>query len=118
METIQVIARWQEIMAKTQEEMNQMAHVVAAHSCCHSYYYGESCASTRQHYIPNPFRAPDDVPPPVINPQVIKIDDQQDAFFSLSFVSVYDDFGPPANEVKKKVRAIEEKLKAMEGPIL
>lgn len=28
---------------------------------------------------------------------------------------MYDTFGPPANEVEKKVKAIEEKLRAMEG---
>lgn len=57
----------------------------------------------------------DGVPPPVINPPVIEIDDQEDAFFSPKVASVYNDFGPPANEVEKKVRAIEEKLKAIEA---
>lgn len=43
------------------------------------------------------------VPPPVINPPGIETDDQQDAFFSPRATSVYDAFGPPANEVEKKV---------------
>ena len=52
---------------------------------------------------------PGDVPPPVVNPHAIEIDDQYDAFFSPRSGSVYDAFGPPAAEAKKKVRAIEEK---------
>lgn len=55
------------------------------------------------------------VPPPLVNPPVIRIDDQHATFFSPRASSVYDTFGPPVAEVEKKVHAIEEKLKAMEG---
>lgn len=55
------------------------------------------------------------IPTPVINHSLIKIDDQHNAFFIPKVSFIYDVFGPPANEVEKKVRAIEEKLKAMEG---
>lgn len=62
-----------------------------------------------------PVRAPDGGLPPVIQPQVIEIDDQQDSFFGPRAASVYDAFGPPADEVEKKVRAIRENLKALES---
>lgn len=58
---------------------------------------------------------PSGVPPPVINPLVIEIDDQQDAFFSSRSGSIYDDIGLPTAEVENKVRDIEQKLKVMEG---
>lgn len=51
----------------------------------------------------------------VLNPPIIEVDDQQDAFFSPRVSSAYEAFGPPANEVEKKVKAIKEKLRAMEG---
>ncbi|XP_050875647.1 uncharacterized protein LOC127079285 [Lathyrus oleraceus] len=51
----------------------------------------------------------------LVNPPVIEMDDKHEAFFSPRVGSVYDAFSPPTAEVEKKVRAIEEKLKTMEG---
>lgn len=58
---------------------------------------------------------PGDVPPPVINPPFIEKDDQHNAFFIPRASSIYDVFVPLIVEVEKKVRAIEEKLKVVEG---
>lgn len=55
------------------------------------------------------------VPPQVVIPPIIEIDDEHDAFFSPRSGSVYDAFVPPTDLVEKKVRAIKEKLEAMEG---
>ncbi|XP_050890082.1 uncharacterized protein LOC127095439 [Lathyrus oleraceus] len=115
MDIIQAVARGKEIMAKIQKEMNQRAHAIAATPA--------TIPVTIENLVPpkgnTPVQiligAPDSVPPPFINPLIIEIDDQQDAFFSPRVASVYDTFGPSANKVEKKVRAIEEKLKAMEG---
>lgn len=81
-------------MAKMQEDMQQRANVSAN-------------AAT----VENPV-------PPQGNPQVqipTIIDDQHDAFFIPRADSVYDAFVPPTTEAEKKIYAIEEKLKTMEG---
>lgn len=66
-------------------------------------------------HVQIPITTPCVIPPSVVNPLVIEIDDQHDAFFSPRSDFEYDSFGPPVNKVEKKVRAIEDKLKAMEG---
>lgn len=53
--------------------------------------------------------------PSTLNPAVIEVDDHQDAFFIPRAASLYEAFGPTTNEVEKKVRAIEENLKAIES---
>lgn len=55
------------------------------------------------------------VPSLLVNIPVIEVDDQHDSFFSPRVGSVYDAFGLPTAKVKKKVHAIEEILKEMEG---
>lgn len=55
------------------------------------------------------------VPSVVLNPPIIEVDDQQDTFFSPRDASAYDAFGPRANDMEIKVKAIEEKLREMEG---
>lgn len=55
------------------------------------------------------------VPPLTLNSPVIEINDQHNAFFSIRFASLYEAFGPTTNDIEKKVKAIEEKLKAMES---
>lgn len=57
--------------------------------------------------VHTPIGAPDGVPPATVNPSVIEIDDQQDAFFSPTVASMYEAFGPPTNEVEKKFKAIK-----------
>lgn len=96
METIQAVARGQEIMAKMQEEMNQRAH--GATSIPNS---NPSVVET--HVLPHGnipahilMGAIDGVPPSVLNPLVIKVDDRQDAIFSPRVISMYDAFGPSA----------------------
>ncbi|XP_050909313.1 uncharacterized protein LOC127123099 [Lathyrus oleraceus] len=65
--------------------------------------------------VQTPTATPCVVPPPVVKPPVIEIDYQNDVFFNPRLSSIYDAFGPPTAEVEKKVCAIEEKLKGMEG---
>ncbi|XP_050889623.1 uncharacterized protein LOC127094905 [Lathyrus oleraceus] len=57
--------------------------------------------------------APDGVPNGNPRPHIFEIDDQHDAFFSPMATSQDDAFGSATNEVERKVKAIEEKLKAM-----
>lgn len=74
METIQVVARGQEIMAKSQEEMNQRTHDVTLIP---------TVIPTMENHVPpqgpTPFHilvgAPSCVPPPVLNPPVIEVND-------------------------------------------
>lgn len=44
-----------------------------------------------------------------------EMDDQNDAFYNPREESVYDAFGPTGAEIDRKFRAIEEKMKVMEG---
>lgn len=52
---------------------------------------------------------------PVILPG-FEMDDQNDAFYNPREEMVYDTFEPASTEIDRKFRAIEEKMKAMEGP--
>lgn len=106
MKTIQVVARDQEVMARIQEEMQQRVVVAIVDPLT---------PPQGNHAVQIPVMTLDDLPPPVINPYVIEIDEQHDTFFSLRVGSIYDVFAPPTNDMEKKVCAIEEKLKAMEG---
>lgn len=102
-----------------QEEMDQRAHVVATHVIPPP----TAIPTTVENLVPPqgnisvhiPVSASGGVPPSVINPPIIEVDDQQDAFSSPKAASVYNAFGPPTNEVEKKVWVIEYNLKAMEG---
>lgn len=100
METIQEVDRGQEIMAKMQEEINQ--HANASNP--------PPQGNPRVH-----IGAPGGVPHTTLNPPVIEIDDHQDAFFSPRAASIDEAFGPPTNEVEKKVKSIEEKVREMES---
>lgn len=111
METIQEVARGQEIMAKMQEEMNQRAH--AANPLIPSVV--ETHAPPPQGNPPVHVSAPGSVPSVNINPPIIEVYNQHDAFFNPMVASLYEAFGPTTNEVEKKVKAIKEKLKAMES---
>lgn len=111
METIHAIPRGQEVWAKIQEEMNQRAHGAAANPTAipmenHVTLHGNIPVQI-------PVGEHDSVPPSFLSPLIIEVGDQQDAIFSPRVASVYDAFGPSANEVGKKVRAIEEKLKVL-----
>lgn len=108
METIQVVARGQEVMARIQEEMQQRANDVA--TTVDPFVPPQGNNAVQIHMM-----TPGRVSPPVVNPPVIEIDDQHDAFSIPRSGSVYDAFGQPTAEMEKKVCAIEEKLKAMEG---
>lgn len=111
MEMVQEVARGQEIMVKMQEDKNQRANTV-----------NPPILPVVETSIP-----PHQVDPPVhidalggvlhvnLHPHVVGIDYQHDAFFIPRAASQYDAFGPTTNEVEKKVKAIEEKLKAMES---
>lgn len=111
METIHVVTRGQEILAKMQEEMNQRDKVV-----------NPLISLVVETLIPSPpqvdpsvhIGALDSVPQVNLHPLVIEIDNQYYAFFRPRAASQYDIFGPVTNEVEKKVRDIDEKLKEME----
>lgn len=49
------------------------------------------------------------------NPFVFEVDDHNDAFFNPRDESIYDAFGQTSVKIERKLRAIEEKMKAMEG---
>lgn len=116
MEIIQVVARGQEIMAKMQEEMDQCAHTSNPILVAHPLVVENPVPSPPNNTLAHiPVGAPGSVPRAILNPSVIEIDDQQDAFFSPMAASMYEAFAPPANEVEKKVKAIEEKLRTMES---
>lgn len=115
METIQVVARGQEIMDKMQEEMNQHAHTTNPTSAAHPLVIDNHVPSQRNPPVYIPVGASSNVPQPILNTPIIEIDDQQDAFFSPKVAYMYESFGPPSNEVEKKIKAIEEKLRAMES---
>ncbi|XP_050883483.1 uncharacterized protein LOC127086729 [Lathyrus oleraceus] len=96
-------------MAKMQEEMNQRASTTnpPTHPAVET---------------PNPvpqvnplinISAPGGVPNGNPRPHVFEIDDRYYAFFSPRAASQYDAFGSATNEVERKVKAIEEKLKTM-----
>lgn len=110
MEMIQEVSRGQEIMQNMQEDMNQHANA-----------YNLSIPLVVETLIPHShvdppvhIGTPDDVLPVNIHPSVVEVDDQHDAFFSPRDAFQYDAFGPATNEVEKKVRTTEEKLKADE----
>lgn len=118
MENIQAVARGQETMAKMLEEMNQHVHAANPIPTANPSLIPptiENPAVLPQSNPPVQIGAPSSVPPVNLHPPVVKIDDQYNAFFSPWAASHYDAFGPATNEVEKKVRAIEDKLKAMES---
>ncbi|XP_050875576.1 uncharacterized protein LOC127079204 [Lathyrus oleraceus] len=109
METIQAVARGQEVMAKMQEEMNQRASTTNPPTPPAV----ETPTPVPQVDPPININAPGGVPNDNPRPHVFEIDDQHDAFFSPRDASQDDAFGSATNEVERKVKAIEEKLKAM-----
>lgn len=98
-------------MAKMQEDMNQ--HANAANPPIPPMV--ETPIPPSQVDPPIHIGAPDGVPHVNLHPPVVEIDDQHDAFFSPKVASQYDAFGLATNEVEKKVKAIEEKLKSMKS---
>ncbi|XP_050914741.1 uncharacterized protein LOC127129632 [Lathyrus oleraceus] len=109
METIQAVARGQEVMAKMQEEMNQRASTTNPPTPL----VVETPTLVPQVDPPININASGDVPNDNPRPHVFETDDQHDAFFSPRDASQDDAFGSTTNEVERKVKAIEEKLKAI-----
>lgn len=99
-------------MAKMQEEMNQHAHVTNPILVAHPTVIENLVPPPLVHILVGPLGG---VPPAVLNPFVIQIDDQQDNFFSPMVASMNEAFGSPANKAEKKVKVVEEKLKVMES---
>ncbi|XP_050920371.1 uncharacterized protein LOC127138007 [Lathyrus oleraceus] len=116
METLQAVARGQEVITRSHEELRLANQRVAANTP-----------------IPPPGNPPVQIPmgppggaPPLggggpVNPSPVvppgfEVDEQNDAFYNPREESVYDAFGPTSAEIDRKFRAIEEKMKAMEGP--
>lgn len=75
MKTIQAVARGQEIMAKIQEKMNQRAHVVVATPNANLATVENLVPPQRNLHVQIPTTTPYVIPPPVLNPLVIKIYD-------------------------------------------
>ncbi|XP_050889757.1 uncharacterized protein LOC127095055 [Lathyrus oleraceus] len=109
METIQAITRGQEVMAKMQEEMNQRASTTNPPTPPAV----ETPTPVPQVGPPININAPGGVPNGNPRPHVFETDDQYDAFFSPRDASQDNAFGSATNEVERKVKAIEEKLKEM-----
>ncbi|XP_050916256.1 uncharacterized protein LOC127131373 [Lathyrus oleraceus] len=109
METIQAVARGQEIMAKMQEEMNQRASTTNPPTP----RTVENPTPVPQVDPPININAPGGVPNDNPRPHALETDDQLDAFFIPRDASQDDAFGSATNKVERKVKAIEEKLKAM-----
>ena len=103
-------------MAKLQKKLNQHAHAANPIPLAHP-----SVVENPMPPPPNnspdhiPMGAPGGVPPTVLNPLIIEINEQQDAFFNPRAASMYEAFSPPTNEVEKKVKAIEENLRAVQS---
>lgn len=100
-------------MAKMQDEMNQCAHAANPILATHPSVVENPVPppnTTSMHILVG---APGGVPLTVLNLPIIEIEDQQDTFFIPRAASMYEAFGPPTNEAKKKVKGIKEKLKGM-----
>lgn len=102
-------------MAKMQIEMNQRTHAATPFPNANPLVVENPMPPHGNIPVHIPVGAPDSVPPVVLNPPIIKVEDQQNTFFSPKATSIYDAFGPPANEVEKKVKSIEDKLKSVES---
>lgn len=109
METIQVVARGQKTITRGQEEIYQ-ANLRAATANLHTPTPTmEILVGTHVGISP-----PVGVGPmspniiPAVNPPVFEVDNQVNAFINPRDESVFD-------EIERKVRSIEEKMKAMEG---
>ncbi|XP_050876603.1 uncharacterized protein LOC127080316 [Lathyrus oleraceus] len=116
METLQAVARGQEVIARSHEELRLANQRAAANTL-----------------VPPPGNPPIQIhmgplggapplggggpvnPNPVVPPD-FEVDDQNDAFYNPREESVYDAFGPTSAKIDRKFRAIEEKMKVMEGP--
>ncbi|XP_050919407.1 uncharacterized protein LOC127136940 [Lathyrus oleraceus] len=109
METIQAVARGQEVMEKTQEEMNQHASTTNPPTPPAV----EIPTPVPQVDPPININAPDSVPNDNPRSHIFETDDQLDAFFNPRDASQDDAFDSVTNKVERKVKAIEEKLKAM-----
>ncbi|XP_050916800.1 uncharacterized protein LOC127131972 [Lathyrus oleraceus] len=101
-------------MVKMQEEMNQHAHDVNPPPNPHVI---ENPTPLPQSNPPDyiPIGTPSGVPLATRNPHVIEVDDHQYPFSSPRDSSMYEAFGPPTNEMENKVKAIKEKLRAIQS---
>lgn len=124
METIQVVSRGQEAIARGQEEVLQ-ANQRAAAANPHTPTPATPTSATLTVQIP--IGTPVGVPPPVgggpmnqngvpvVNPHVLEVDNQDDAFFSPRDESTFNAFEPASTEIERKVCVIEEKMKEIKG---
>ncbi|XP_050919006.1 uncharacterized protein LOC127136501 [Lathyrus oleraceus] len=113
------MARGHEATARAQEEIpqaNQRAAATNLHNPTHATLVMEIPIGTPVGIPPlvgvgslNPNVVPD------VNPLFLEVDNQDNIFFSPRDESVFDAFGPVSTEIERKVCAIEEKLKAMDG---
>lgn len=101
METIQVVALGQEIMAKMKEEINQRDKDANPIPTVNPPVEENLVPPHGNILVQILVGAFEGGPPHVLNPPVIEIENQQDAFFSPRVASVYDAFGPTTNEVEK-----------------
>lgn len=109
METLQVVARGQEVIARGHKELLLASQRVAATT---------PVPPLGNPPIQIPMGPLGGVPPlgeggpvnpnPVVPPS-FEADDQNDAFYNPREESVYDAFGPTSAEIDRKFRAIEEK---------
>ncbi|XP_050890901.1 uncharacterized protein LOC127096363 [Lathyrus oleraceus] len=117
METIQDVAKGQEAISRSHEEL-RLANQRATAATNHVPPLGNP-------YVQIPVGPLGGAPPlggggsanqNLVVPPVFEMDDQNDAFYNPREDSVYDAFGPASAEIDRKFCALEEKMKAMEGP--
>ncbi|CAL5197806.1 unnamed protein product [Lathyrus oleraceus] len=111
MEAIQAVAKGQEVMARSQEELRQASLRIAAENP----------------HVPHPVNTPVHIPigahpppkggptnqnsVPAINPHIlgrVPFDDHHDIF--------YDALGSPITKMEMKVRVLKDGMKALQGP--
>lgn len=125
METIQAVARGQEIMSKMQEEMNHRGHALNYIPNANPFVMKKLVPSQGNVPFHIPVGAPDGVPLSILNPHVIEVDDHHDAFFSL----LANKFRPHQREKSKQERCSRSgstirrdqsqvEVKSIEGTIL
>lgn len=116
METLQDVARGQEVIARGHEELRLASQRAAATT---------PVPPLGNPPIQIPMGPLGGVPPlgggGLVNPNLVvppdfEADDQNDTFYNPREESVYDAFGPASAEIDRKFCAIEEKMKAIEGP--
>ncbi|XP_050878416.1 uncharacterized protein LOC127082215 [Lathyrus oleraceus] len=117
METIQAMARGQEAIARSHEEL-RLANQRATAATNHVLPLGNPLVQIHVGSLEGtpPLGGGGPVNQNPIVPPGFEVDNHNDAFYNPREDSVYDAFRPTSDEIDRKFRVIEEKMKVMEGP--